>query len=160
VMMTWPISPGRSVSGSAVSAWALSNTVSRSWAGAGSACLVYLAALKGIDDEVYEAAEIDGAGIWSKVFHITLPSLKPLLIINFVGAFIGAFHGMGNILVMTGGGANTETAGLHIFYKAFIFLQFGPATAMAWVLAFLLIGFTVYQLRILANLEFKTTGEK
>jgi ABC-type sugar transport system permease subunit len=59
---------------------------------------------------------------------------------------------------MTGGAADTEVAGLHIFYKAFVFLKFGPATAMAWVLAFLLIGFTIYQLRILARLEFKTTG--
>jgi hypothetical protein len=55
--------------------------------------------------------------------------------INFIGVFIGAWlHAGGHILAMTGGAAGTEVAELHIFYKAFVFLQFGPATAMAWVL--------------------------
>ncbi len=61
---------------------------------------------------------------------------------------------------MTGGAANTEVAGLHIWFKAFTYLQFGPATAMAWMLGFMLIGFTVHQLRILSRMEFKTTGGK
>ena len=65
---------------------------------------------------------------------------------------------MGNILVMTGGSANTEVADLHIWYQAFGALKFGPATAMAWMLGFMLIGFTVYQLRILARVEFKAQG--
>ncbi|MDP7400035.1 MAG: hypothetical protein QF541_24435, partial [Lentisphaeria bacterium] len=76
-------------------------------------------------------------------------------------AFIGAWYGAsGNILVMTAGGANTEVADLHIFFKAFTHMRFGPATAMAWILGFMLIGFTVYNLRILSRLEFKTTGDK
>ncbi|MBU0679757.1 MAG: extracellular solute-binding protein [Verrucomicrobia bacterium] len=131
------------------------------WAGMGPGCLIYLAALKGIADDFYEAADIDGATFVDKILFIVFPILKPLLIINFVGVFIGSWFGAtANILAMTGGAANTEVAGLHIFYKAFIYLQFGPATAMAWVLGFLLIGFTVYQLRILSRLEFKTTEEK
>ncbi|HMO51626.1 MAG TPA: extracellular solute-binding protein [Kiritimatiellia bacterium] len=131
------------------------------WAGLGPGCLIYLAALKGISDDFYEAADIDGATFIDKLLFIVFPMLKPLLIINFVGVFVGAWFGATpNILAMTGGGANTEVAGLHIFYKAFIFFQFGPATAMAWMLAFMLIGFTVYQLRLLARLEFRTTGDK
>lgn len=131
------------------------------WAGLGPGCLIYLAALKGISDEFYEAADIDGATFIDKMLFIVFPMLKPLLIINFVGVFVGAWFGVTpNVLAMTGGGANTEVAGLHIFYKAFIFFQFGPATAMAWMLAFMLIGFTVYQLRLLSRLEFRTTGEK
>ena len=131
------------------------------WAGLGPGCLIYLAALKGISDEYYEAADIDGATFIDKLLFIVFPILKPLLVINFVGVFVGAWFGVTpNILAMTGGGANTEVAGLHIFYKAFIFFQFGPATAMAWMLAFMLIGFTVYQLRLLARIEFRTTGDK
>jgi len=131
------------------------------WAGLGPGCLIYLAALKGISDEFYEAADIDGATFIDKMLFIVFPILKPLLIINFVGVFVGAWFGAtANVLAMTGGGANTEVAGLHIFYKAFVFLQFGPATAMAWMLAFMLIGFTVYQLRLLSRLEFRTTGNK
>ena len=75
--------------------------------------------------------------------------------------FIGSWYGAaGNILAMTGGGKNTEEVGLHIFYKAFMYLNFGEATAMAWLLGLMLIGFTVYQLRILSRLEFRTTGQK
>lgn len=137
----------------AINKWALA--IPGIWAGTGSACLIYLAALKGIDDEIYEAADIDGAGIWSKVFHVTLPSLKPLLIINFVGAFIGAFHGMGNILVLTGGAFETNVIGLQIFFEAFGYLRFGSATALAWILGSLLIGFTIYQLNFLHKVEFR-----
>ncbi|MCC5843270.1 MAG: extracellular solute-binding protein [Verrucomicrobia bacterium] len=128
------------------------------WAGMGPGCLVYLAALKGIDEESYEAAEIDGAGFLDKILFVVAPRLKPLILINFIGVFIAAFfHAEVNILAMTGGGANTEVAGLHIFYQAFIYLRFGPATAMAWLLGALLIGFTLWQLRMLANLEFRTS---
>ena len=59
---------------------------------------------------------------------------------------------------MTGGQYGTETADLHIFYKAYMYLGLGPATARAWMLGLILIGFTVYQLRILSRLEFRTTG--
>jgi multiple sugar transport system permease protein len=127
------------------------------WAGMGGGSLIYLAALKSIPDELYEAASLDGAGLWSKLWHVTLPMLKPLLIINFVGAFIGAFQGMGNILVMTGGGPAdaTRVLALDIWIKSFAQLQFGLATAMAWILGVLLIGFTVMQLRVLRRVDFR-----
>jgi multiple sugar transport system permease protein len=131
------------------------------WAGMGPGCLIYLAALKGIPDDYYEAADIDGASFLDKILFVVFPTLKALVIINFVGVFIHSWYGAtGNILVMTGGLANTEVAGLHIWYKAFTFLQFGPATAAAWMLAFMLIGFTVNQLRVLARVEFKTAVAK
>ncbi len=131
------------------------------WAGMGPGCLIYLAALKGISDDFYEAADLDGATFIDKVLFVVFPILRPLILINFLGVFIASFYGStAMIMVMTGGGADTETAGLHIFYKAFIFLKIGPATARAWVLAAMLIGFTVYQLRILSRLEFRTTGKK
>jgi multiple sugar transport system permease protein len=130
------------------------------WAGMGPGCLIYLAALKGIPDDFYEAADLDGATFIDKILFVVFPMLKPLLIINFVGVFIASWlHATANILAMTGGSADTEVAGLHIFYKAFIYLKFGPATAMAWVLGSMLIGFTVYQLQILSRLEFRTTGD-
>lgn len=129
------------------------------WAGMGPGCLIYLAALKGIPDDYYEAADIDGASFIDKILFVVFPTLKALIIINFVGVFIQSWYGAtGNILVMTGGGADTETVGLHIWYKAFTFLRFGPATAGAWMLAFMLIGFTVNQLRVLSKVEFKAAG--
>jgi len=131
------------------------------WAGMGPGCLIYLAALKGISNDFYEAADIDGASFIDKILFIVFPILKPLLIINFVGVFIRAMYGSTqSILAMTGGGANTEVAGLKIFYKAFVYMQFGPATAMAWILGLIMIGFTMHQLKILAKVEFKAAGSK
>ena len=131
------------------------------WAGMGPGCLIYLAALKGIPDDFYEAADMDGATFIDKILFVVFPMLKVLLMINFVGVFIHSWlYASPNILAMTGGASRTEVADLHIFYKAFMFLKFGPATAMAWVLGFMLIGFTIYQLQILSKIEFKTTGGK
>ncbi|MDO8587217.1 MAG: extracellular solute-binding protein [Armatimonadota bacterium] len=130
------------------------------WAGMGPGCLIYLAAFKTIPDELYEAAEVDGAGIRRKVFCITLPSIRMLILINVVGAFVGAFMSSETIFVMTGGGpytpyGSTEVVGLQLFYTAFMYLKFGTANAMAWVLGFMLIGFTMMQLRNLSRVEFK-----
>jgi ABC-type sugar transport system permease subunit/ABC-type glycerol-3-phosphate transport system substrate-binding protein len=128
------------------------------WAATGPGCLIYLAALKTIPEEQFEAAEIDGAGIWQKTIRIVYPGLRALIAINFVGAVAAAFHGATNILVMTGGGPNglTEVTSLLIFFEGFTRLRFGTATAMAWILGSLLIGFTVLQLKRLSNMEFKT----
>lgn len=131
------------------------------WAGTGAGCLIYLAALKGIPHDHYEAADVDGAGALTKFWNVTVPGIKALILINFVGAFIGAFQASQNIFVMTAGGpANkTMTIGLDIWYNSFLFLRFGYATAQAWVLGALLIGFTLMQLQILNKVEFKKAAE-
>ncbi len=127
------------------------------WASAGPGSILYLAALKSISEEVYEAADLDGATIWQKIRLITFPTLRPLIIINFVGAFIGSFKAMENIFVMTGGGPlyRTHTIGLEIWYNAFMYLKFGYATAAAWIMGAFLVGFTLYQLRLLRNVRFQ-----
>ncbi|MGB9586631.1 MAG: carbohydrate ABC transporter permease, partial [Armatimonadota bacterium] len=115
---------------------------------------------KGVPEDVYEAADLDGAGVLQKIRHITIPYLRPLIIINFVGAFISAFRSFDFIFAMTGGGPlrATHVAGLEIWYNAFLYLKFGYAVAMAWLLGALLVSFTVFQLRILSRLQFKTAG--
>ncbi|MCX5776561.1 MAG: extracellular solute-binding protein [Candidatus Firestonebacteria bacterium] len=106
------------------------------WSHVGSGSIFYLAALKNVPEELYEAAAIDGAGIFSKLRHITFPTMSMLIIINFVGAFIGAFNATSIILVMT-----------------------GDATAIAWILGSMLIGFTVLQLRILREVRFTSVNK-
>jgi multiple sugar transport system permease protein len=134
------------------------------WAGMGPGCLIYLAALKGIPTDLYEAADIDGAGAAHKVRYITIPSIRALISINFIGAAIGCMHsGSSFIMAMTGGGpyapyGATEVIGLHLFWEAFGYLRFGVATAMAWVLGSMLIGFTVNRLKQLSRMEFKAAG--
>ena len=129
------------------------------WAGAGPGSILYLAALKNIPEERYEAADLDGASWLQKVVHITVPALKPLILINLLGVFIAGFKAMENIFVLTGGGPlyATHTIGLEVWTNAFMFLKFGYATAAAWVMGAILIGFTVLQLRTLLRLRFTTS---
>ncbi len=131
------------------------------WAGIGGGSLIYLAALKTVSEDLYEAAETDGAGIWQKLWRITVPTLLPIILINFVGSFIGLFKSMGNIFLLTGGGPGDETTviSLAIWRDSFIYLKFGTATATAWVLAALLASFTLVQLRILSRVEFRRAEE-
>ncbi|MDD5687540.1 MAG: extracellular solute-binding protein [Elusimicrobia bacterium] len=128
------------------------------WASVGPGCLIYLAALKTIPEDLYEAADIDGSNIWQKLWNVTIPTIKPLITISFVGAFISAFRSVDFILAMTDGGpaGKTNVSELLIFKTAFFNLRFGMATAMSWLIGFILIGFTVYQLRYLTKMQFKT----
>ena len=128
------------------------------WASTGPGCLIYLAALKTIPEEQFEAAELDGAGFWGKTWHVVLPGLKALVAINFIGAFAAALQTSSNILIMTGGGPNgaTEVAALMIFFEAFTRLNFGTATSMSWIIGSMMLGFTILQLQRLSRMEFKT----
>lgn len=127
------------------------------WAGAGMASLIYVAALGSLPPDYYEAAAIDGAGILGRFRHITLPQLMPLMVINFVGAFVGAFQGMGSIFLLTFGGPGdaTNVLSLVIWKEAYNNLRFSAATTMAWFLGVALIGFTYLQIRFLRRVEFR-----
>jgi multiple sugar transport system permease protein len=137
--------------------WCVLPTV---WAGVGPGSLIYQAALKSVPEELFEAAAMDGGGFFSRLRYVALPYIKPLVVMNFVGAFVGAFKSSGYILILTGGGPDgaTTVVSLEIFYEAYARLRFGTATAMSWVLAFLLIGFTLFQIRYLSRIEFRSAG--
>ncbi len=132
------------------------------WAAMGTGCLIYLAALQSVSPDLYEASEIDGAGFWRKLWNVTLPYLKPLLMINLVGALIGSAHGWTNIFIMTGGGPDlsTQVAALEIWMNSFVFLRFGMATAQAWMLGAMLIGFVVWQIKLMRSVDFRKGGDK
>ena len=128
------------------------------WAGAGPGSILYLAALKNISEERYEAADLDGASWWAKIRFITLPGLKPLILINLLGVFIAGFKAMENVFVLTQGGPlnATRTIGYEVWQNAFFFLKFGYATAAAWMMGSILLGFTLYQIRTLLRMRFST----
>jgi multiple sugar transport system permease protein len=130
------------------------------WAAAGPGSVLYLAALKNIPDERYEAADLDGASWWHKLRFVLVPGLRPLMLINLLGVFIGGFKAMENVFVLTGGGPlyATHTVGLEVWQNAFMFLKFGYATAAAWVMGSILVGFTVVQIRWLTRLKFSAAG--
>jgi multiple sugar transport system permease protein len=127
------------------------------WAGAGISSLIYLAALKSVPEDLYEAASVDGLGVFGKVRHITLPTIAPLVLINFVGAFIGTFQTMGHIFLLTFGGPGKETMvmSLAIWQEAYVNLRFSLASAYAWILGSMLMGFTYLQLQILRRVDFR-----
>ncbi len=127
------------------------------WAGMGTASLIYIAALGSLPPDYYEAAAIDGAGIFARFRHVTLPQLLPLMVINFVGAFIAAFQGMGSIFLLTFGGPGdaTNVLSLVIWKEAYNNLRFSTATTMAWFLGTALIAFTYLQIRFLRRVEFR-----
>ena len=127
------------------------------WAGMGTASLIYIAALGALPPDYYEAAAIDGAGIFARFRHVTLPQLLPLMVINFVGAFIAAFQGMGSIFLLTFGGPGdaTNVLSLVIWKEAYNNLRFSTATTMAWFLGTALIAFTYLQIRFLRRVEFR-----
>jgi multiple sugar transport system permease protein len=130
------------------------------WAGAGPGSILYLAALKNVPEERYEAADLDGASWKHKIRHIVYPGLRPLVLINLLGAFIGGFKAMEQIFIMTAGGPlyATHTLGLEVWQNAFMFLKFGYATAAAWVMGAILIGFTVIQIRTLLEMKFAASS--
>ena len=127
------------------------------WAGMGTASLIYIAALGTLPPDYYEAAAIDGAGIFARFRHVTLPQLLPLMVINFVGAFIAAFQGMGSIFLLTFGGPGdaTNVLSLVIWKEAYNNLRFSTATTMAWFLGTALVAFTYLQIRFLRRVEFR-----
>lgn len=130
------------------------------WAGAGTAALIYIAALASLPRDYYEAAAIDGAGVWGRFRHVTLPQLMPLMVINFVGAFIAAFQGMGSVFLLTFGGPGdaTNVLSLAIWKEAYNNLRFSTATTMAWFLGTALVAFTCLQIRFLRRVEFRSAA--
>ena len=132
------------------------------WAGAGISSLIYIAALSSLPQDYYEAAAIDGAGFLARFRHVTFPQLAPLMVINFAGAFIAAFQGMGSIFLLTFGGPGdaTQVLSLSIWKEAYNNLRFSTATTMAWFLGVSLIGFTYLQIRFLRRVEFHRASAK
>ncbi len=131
------------------------------WAGAGMASLIYIAAIQALPADYYEAAAIDGAGFRGRLRHVLLPQIMPLMVINFVGAFIAAFQNIGSIFLLTFGGPGdtTNVLSLAIWKEAYNNLRMGSATTMAWFLGTGLIGFTYLQFRILRKVEFRRAEE-
>jgi multiple sugar transport system permease protein len=135
--------------------------IPQAWASLGPGCLIYLAALKTVPDDLYEAAAIDGAGFFARVRRVMLPTIRPLILIQLIFALIASFQSADLVLIMTGGGPDyaTHVVGMEIFLKSYVFLEFGVATAMGWILAFALLGLTVLQMTRLSRVTFKAAGQ-
>jgi len=117
------------------------------WIGIPFMALVFLAGLQSVPPNLYEAAEVDGTNLWQKFYHVTLPLLKPVLLIATLLSSLWTFNDFNVIYILTKGGpANSTDILITFIYKyAFTFLKFGPAAAMAVItFAILLILSLVY----------------
>ncbi|MFD9947634.1 carbohydrate ABC transporter permease [Nonomuraea sp. NPDC059023] len=131
-------------------AWAMPSLVlEATWAGAGGTVLIYLAALTAVPKELYEAAESDGASIWRRVWHITLPQLRGVLLLMLLLQVIGTFQVFTEPFVMTDGGPedSTVTVLLLIYRYAFVYGDYGMAAALSVLLAVVLGALSAVYLR-------------
>ncbi|MDF2514188.1 MAG: spermidine/putrescine transporter permease [Herbinix sp.] len=119
--------------------------------GQGSSVIIYVAALLGIDNSTFEAAELDGASFMQKIRYIVIPLVKPSTLFLFVTGIIGSFQVFMNAYMMTGGGPdnNTTMIGLLIFNNAFVYSKYGLACAQAIVLAIIIGAISFLQFKLM-----------
>jgi multiple sugar transport system permease protein len=123
------------------------------WAAAGGTMIIYLAALAAVPPELYEAAEIDGASVWRKVWHVTLPNLRNVALVTFILQIIGTAQVFLEPFLFTGGGpANATTTVLLLIYD-YAFADslggdYGKATALSIMLAVVLAVFSAVYFRV------------
>jgi multiple sugar transport system permease protein len=123
--------------------------IEATWASAGSTVVIYLAALTNVRAELYDAAELDGASIWSRIWHVTLPQIRGVILIMLLLQVIGTMQIFTEVFVFTDGGPHNATMSilLMIYRYAFQDGDFGAATALSVLLALLLGAISiVYQL--------------
>jgi multiple sugar transport system permease protein len=149
--------------------WAKPALVIMSLWGIGGTMIIFLASLQGVPRELYEAAELDGAGTFRKFFHVTLPLISPAMIFNLIIGVIGSFQVFTQAYVMTGaaqpgseGGPGTATLFivLYLYKKAFQEFKMGYASALAWILFAIIVVFTILQFRMSRRWVYYEAGHR
>ncbi len=115
----------------------------------GGTMMIYLAGLKGIPKDLYEAAQIDGATTWNQFRNVTLPMLSPVIFFNVIMAIIASFQVFTQVYIMTGGGPGIATH-FYVYYvykQAFDLHNMGYASAMAWLLLLIVLSLTLLVMR-------------
>jgi multiple sugar transport system permease protein len=134
----------------------------------GGGVIIYLAALQGIPQQLYEAASLDGANAWKKFQRITLPMLTPAIFFNLVMNIIGSFQVFTQAYIMTQGRAPGSEGGpmnstlffvLYLYKKAFQQFKMGYASAMAWVLFIAIFVLTLVQFKLSKRWVYYEAGE-
>ncbi|MCU1616224.1 MAG: binding-protein-dependent transport system inner rane component [Frankiales bacterium] len=134
--------------------WAMPSLVlEATWAAAGGTMIIYLAALTGVPPELYDAAEVDGASIWRKVFHVTLPHLRGVLLITLILQIIGTSQVFLEPYLFTDGGPADATLTVLLLIYRYAFGQslgadYGKATALSLMLALFLALLSLVYLRV------------
>lgn len=111
------------------------------WLGTGLSSMLILAALQGVPQDLHEAAVIDGANRWHRLWYIVLPYIRPTLLVVLTLKLIGSFKTFDQVFIMTGGGPlySSETMLIYLYRQGFEYFDFGFAGAVG-VVFFLLVG--------------------
>jgi putative chitobiose transport system permease protein len=120
------------------------------WKASGYYMVIYLAGMQSLPQELDEAARIDGANRWQRLWDVTIPLLKPVITLVAVIASIAAMKVFGEIYVMTSGGPaeSTNTLVYYVYVQAFNFLRMGYASAVAVVLCLFLIVLSLASIKL------------
>lgn len=115
----------------------------------GGNMVIFLAGLQGIPQHLYEAAELDGATAWRRLWHITIPMMTPTIYFNLIINIINTFQVFAQAFIMTDGGPlnSTRFYMLYLYDNAFRFFKMGYASALAWVLFLIIFALTVLLVR-------------
>ncbi|MEU3047909.1 sugar ABC transporter permease [Streptomyces sp. NPDC006984] len=134
--------------------WAkISLSLALTWHYTGYNAVILLARLQTVPAELYDAAAVDGASAWQSFRNVTLPGLRPAILLTAVLSTIGTLQIFDEPYILTGGGPDnaTLTIGVYLYQNAFKFFDFGYASAMAYVLAVLIGILGVIQFRVLGD---------
>ena len=123
--------------------------------------LVFLAALQGIPDQLYEVVDLDGGGWWCKFIHVTVPMISPVIFLWTVLEVIFSFQVFTEAYVMTKGGPVNSTLfyNLYLYFKAFDDFSMGYASALAWLLLVLILIVTLFQFKVGQRLVYYGGGK-
>jgi multiple sugar transport system permease protein len=132
--------------------WALPSIVLIAlWGSAGGArMIIFLAGLQGVPEELYDAADIDGANGWQRFWHVTMPMISPVILFNTIISTIAAFRVFTFSLIATGGGPAYSTwfYMLHLYQEAFRSFRMGYASSLSWIFFIIVISLTILQFSI------------
>jgi len=132
--------------------WSKPSLILMSFWGIGGSIIIFLAGLQGIPQQLYEAAEIDGAGVWGQFRFVTLPMLTPTIFFVLIVGIIASFQVFTQAFVVSGGLGGPVNSTLfyvfHLYRKGFEDFQMGYASAMAWILFIIIFVFTLIQVRL------------
>lgn len=134
--------------------WAMpSLVIEATWAAAGGTVIIYLAALVSVPPELYDAAEVDGAGIFAKVWHVTMPHLRGIMLITLILQVIGTAQVFLEPYLFTDGGPDNATLTVLLLVYDYAFANttggdYGKATALSLLLALALAGLSVVYFRL------------
>lgn len=131
-------------------AWAMPAVILvYAWRNVGYAVVIFLAGLQGIAPELYEAARVDGAGAWSRFWHITLPGLSPMMFFLVLTSTLTSFQAFDIIKTMTDGGPvnATNTLVYYLYEQGFIAFNAGKSGMAAVLLFGFMLVFTLMQMR-------------